>query len=87
MLAAHPVSSASACRCPAATPVISIELIAAKPRSTTRGPSEYLRVSGSCWRKPRLVSVATYRWVVLRLSSTARDRSAMRAPARWRRTR
>jgi len=34
----------------AATRVISMELIAANPRSATRGPREYFFVSGSCWR-------------------------------------
>src|SRR5215510_2926859 len=77
MLTVYPVSSDRTCRYPAATRVISIELIAANPRSTTRGPSEYRFVSGSCCTYPSLASVATYRCVVLLLRPTARARSAI----------
>src|SRR5262245_23611055 len=82
MLTVYPVSSDSACRNWAATRVISIELIAANPRSTTRGPSEYFFVSGSCCTYPSLASVATYRYVVLLFSHTARARSAMPSTGR-----
>ena len=44
MLTVWPVSSLSCCRWGAEISRSSIELIAEKPRSSTRGPSRYLRV-------------------------------------------
>ena len=39
MFAVNPVASVSACKCGTEISRMSIELIAAKPRSSTRGPS------------------------------------------------
>jgi hypothetical protein len=50
MLTVCPVSSQSRWRYGAATCRSSIELIAVKPSSRTRGPSEYFRVPSSWWR-------------------------------------
>ena len=50
MFTVWPVLSESSCRCGAAISRSSIELIAEKPRSSTRIPSRYLRVAGSCCR-------------------------------------
>ena len=50
MFTVWPVSSLSCWRCGAATSRSSIELIAEKPRSSTRGPRRYFCVAASCWR-------------------------------------